>query len=174
MCALIHQTLLYCYITAALFSPVKHPVAKPHPLHVSTTNVEFNPKDDKLEVICTIFTDDFEAALNKQFNTHTDLSKPAQHDAMDKLVKAYLSANVHLKTGDVADPLSYLGFEVKDAQVDVYLESEKIQPFKKIEAEVGLLYNLYNDQINIVHITVNGLRKSEKLDYPQKKVVQNF
>jgi hypothetical protein len=40
--------------------------------------------------------------------------------------------------------------------------------------QVSLLHNLFDDQINIVHITVNGVRKSEKLDYPEKKVEQVF
>ncbi|WP_175270539.1 DUF6702 family protein [Mucilaginibacter humi] len=34
----------------------------PHPLHVSTTDINYNAKEGKLEVTCTIFTDDFEAA----------------------------------------------------------------------------------------------------------------
>jgi hypothetical protein len=38
----------------------------------------------------------------------------------------------------------------------------------------SILYNLFEDQINIVHITVNGVRKSEKLDYPATKVSQTF
>jgi hypothetical protein len=146
----------------------------PHPLHVSTTDINYNAKEGKLEVTCTIFTDDFEAALAKQNHTKTDLVKADMHAAMDVLVKNYMSANVHIRTSAAALGFNYIGFEVDKEAVNVYFESEKIPTPKKIAAEITLLHNFYTDQMNIVHMTVNGTRKSEKLDYPDKKVTQTF
>jgi hypothetical protein len=146
----------------------------PHPLHVSTTDINYNAKEGKLEVTCTIFTDDFEAALTKQNHTKTDLVKADMHAAMDVLVKNYMATNVHIKTTATALGFNYIGFEVDKEAVNIYFESEKTLTPKKIDAEVTLLHNLYTDQMNIVHMTVNGTRKSEKLDYPDKKVVQTF
>ena len=174
MLAFIYKPLLYCYMFGAATAPAKHPAKAFHPIHVSTTNIEFNAKDDKLEVICTIFTDDFEAALQKQFHTPTDLNKADMHKAMDALVKAYIINNLKIKTGTAPANLNYLGFEINREATDIYFESDKIAPFKNIAADVSLLHNLFDDQINIVHMTVNGVRKSEKLDYPDKKVVQVF
>ncbi|MDB4924003.1 MAG: hypothetical protein JWR23_59 [Mucilaginibacter sp.] len=146
----------------------------PHPLHVSTTDISYNAQDNKLEVICTIFTDDFEAALAKQYHTTTDLTKSDMHAAMDKMVKSYVSANVHIKTTAVPLSFNYIGYEINKEAVNVYFESEKTPTPKKIDAEISLLHNQFNDQLNIVHMTVNGTRKSEKLDYPDKKVMQTF
>ncbi|WP_429379963.1 DUF6702 family protein [Mucilaginibacter sp. UYCu711] len=146
----------------------------PHPLHVSTTDINYNAKEGKLEVTCTIFTDDFEAALAKQNHTKTDLVKADMHAAMDVLVKNYMSANVHIRTTAAALGFNYIGFEVDKEAVNVYFESEKTPTPKRIDAEITLLHNLYTDQMNIVHMTVNGTRKSEKLDYPVKKVTQTF
>jgi hypothetical protein len=171
---IFYKSLLYCYIlTGALFAKNVAP-KNLHPLHVSTSDISYNAQDGKLEVICTIFTDDFETALTKQYHTKTDLAKPALHTAMDALVKQYLAANLHLKANAAAAPLNYVGFEINREAVNVYLESDKIAPPKKIEAEVSLLHNLFDDQLNIVHMTVNGNRKSEKLDYPNKTVTQTF
>jgi len=61
-----------------------------HPLHVSTTDLSYNAQDGKLEATCTIFVDDFELALQKEFNTKMDLQKPALHEAMDAFVKKIL------------------------------------------------------------------------------------
>jgi hypothetical protein len=174
MLAFIYKPLLYCYIFGGIIAPVSHAVKGFHPIHVSTSNVEYNGKDNKLEVICTIFTDDFEAALAKQYKAKTDLSKTEMHAAMDALVKSYLAANLHIKADDKPANLNYLGFELNKEAVDVYLESDKLPPVKKVEVEVSLLHNLFDDQINIVHIIVNGVRKSEKLDFPDKRVVQVF
>jgi hypothetical protein len=174
MWAIIYQPLLYCYLFLGAVVPPGHVVKAFHPIHVSTSNIEYNGKDNKLEVICTIFTDDFEAALAKQYHAKTDLNKADMHAAMDALVKSYLAANLHVKVGDAPVNLNYLGFEINREATDVYLESDKIPTVKKVDVEVSLLHNLFDDQINIVHITVNGVRKSEKLDYPDKKVEQVF
>ena len=68
----------------------------------------------------------------------------------------------------------YLGFEINREATDIYLESDKMPAFKKIDVDVSLLHNLFDDEINIVHITENGVRKSEKLNYPDKRVSQEF
>jgi hypothetical protein len=174
MWALICQPLLYCYLIMGIVTPLIHSAKGFHPIHVSTTNIEYNNKDNKLEVICTIYTDDFEAALTKQFHAKIDLNKAETHKAMNIFVKNYLSGNLQIKTGSAAAKLNYLGFEINRESTDIYLESDKIPAVKKVEAEVSLLHNLFDDQINIVHIIVNKVRKSEKLDYPDKKVVQIF
>ncbi|MEP6612321.1 MAG: DUF6702 family protein [Mucilaginibacter sp.] len=174
MWAFIYQPLLYCYIVLGIVLPVK-PVKKAfHPIHVSTTNISYNKQDSKLEIICTIFTDDFEAALVKQFHTKTDLTKAEMHAAMDALVKKYVASNLQVKTGAAPLNLNYLGFEINKEATDVYIETDKIPSVKKIDVNVSLLHNQFDDQINIVHITVNGVRKSEKLDYPDKRVEQVF
>lgn len=173
MTAFLGKSLLYCYILTGLFF-IKTPAAsKFHPLHVSTTDVSFNAKDSQLEVICTIFTDDFELALEKQFHSKADLAKPEMHAAMDALVKNYINSHLQLKTS-AALPLTYIGFEINREAVNVYLESAKIVTPKKIDAQVTLLQSLYGDQLNIVHMTVNGTRKSTRLDAPDKLVTQTF
>jgi len=173
MSFLLYRPLLFCLLMVGL-SPGNKLLVKPHPLHVSTTDISYNAKDNKLEIICKVFTDDFETALAKQFNTKTDLQKPAMHDAMDALVKKYLAAHLSIKTGDAAITINYLGFELDKEAINIYLESAQISLPKKIGVEVSLLHNIFDDQIGIVHMTVNGVRKSGKVIYPEKKIEQVF
>jgi len=162
MWTFIQQPLLYCYIILSVMPPAKHAPKPFHPIHVSTTNINYNGQDNKLEVTCTIFTDDFEAALVKQYHTKTDLSRADMHAAMDVLVKKYVSDHLQIKTGATALSLNYIGFEINKEAADIYFESEKIPVVKKIDVDVSLLHNLFDDQINIVHIIVNGVRKARK------------
>ncbi len=173
MWLLICRPIFYFCVFASTVTPEKH-VVNTHPIHVSTTNISFNKQDNKLEIICTIFTDDFEAALVKQYNKKTDLNKTEMHSAMDVLVKNYIASHLQIKVSPSALPLNYLGFEINKEATDVYFESDEIAPVKKIDVDDSLLHNLFDDQINIVHITVNGIRKSEKLDYPDRKISQTF
>jgi len=173
MTLLFFRPLLVCSLLMGLL-PVNKSVPVPHPLHVSTTDVSYNGQDSKLEVICTIFTDDFELAIQKQYNSKTDLQKSDMHKAMDLLVKKYIDEHLQVKSGNIASSLNYLGFELDHEAINVYLESEKTSSPKKIDVEVSLLYNIFDDQINIVHMTVNGVRKSGKINYPDKKIAQVF
>jgi hypothetical protein len=174
MGAFIYQPLLYCYILLGALTPVKPAAKMPHPIHVSTSNIEYNAKDNKFEVICTVFTDDFEAALAKQYHAKTDLNKTEMHAAMDALIKGYVAANLKLSADNALVKLNYLGFEINRGATDIYLESDKLPQVKKVDVDASLLYNLFDDQINIVHIIVNGVRKSEKVNYPDKRVEQVF
>ena len=82
MWALICNPLVNCYIILCSIAPVTPKSSAFHPIHVSTSNISFNKQSSKMEVICTIFTDDFEAALVKQYHQKTDLTKVEMHAAM--------------------------------------------------------------------------------------------
>src|ERR1700750_1078814 len=96
MTALIKSALFFLLIPFA----AKTPAAKPHPLHVSTSDISYNAQTGKLETICTIFTDDFELAIAKQFSGKIDLQKQELHGAMDVLVKKYVSDHLQIKTNN--------------------------------------------------------------------------
>ena len=198
MGAFIVKPLLYCYILfLACYLPADHlsasrlPVgyrnksgatvtwggdrfSNLHPIHVSTSNIEYNKQDGKLEVICTLFTDDFEDALAKQYHAKTDLTKQEMHKAMDELVKKYIAANLDIQADDRSVKLNYLGYEINREATDVYFESDALPQIKKVDVAVSLLYSLFDDQMNIVHIIVGGVRKSEKVNFPDKKIEQVF
>ncbi|MBE7176895.1 MAG: hypothetical protein INR69_10840 [Mucilaginibacter polytrichastri] len=145
-----------------------------HPLHVATTDISYNAGDKKLEVVCTLFYDDFEEVLSRSFKGRADLSAEAQHHKMDNWVKRYVLAHVQVMPSGKTINLNYVGFEKVREVVNVYFETEPVSPPKMLRANVSLLHDLFNDQMNIVHMTVNGVRKSTKLDYPDKQATQTF
>lgn len=146
----------------------------PHPLHLSTTEINHNAKDKTLEISCRIFTDDFETALTNQFKTKVDLSDEKLQVAMDSLVARYIRNHVQLWADDKPVGYTYLGFEKENEAVFIYLEAGSIISVKKIRVNNTILHDLYTDQGNILHVKVSGERKSMKLDYPDKQAVFNF
>jgi hypothetical protein len=54
------------------------------------------------------------------------------------------------------------------------VQAENISSVKKIEIINKLMHDLFDDQINIMHVTVNGNRKSTKLDFPTVHATLNF
>jgi len=65
---------LYKWLSATL---ICLSMGRPHPLYISVTEVNHNAKDKILEVSCKLFTNDFEAALEKMSGAHVDLGSAA-------------------------------------------------------------------------------------------------
>ncbi|WP_162799823.1 DUF6702 family protein [Pedobacter jeongneungensis] len=145
-----------------------------HPLHVSTTEINFNAKDKTLEVSCRIFSDDFEAILAKLYKQKTDLSNTNMKAAMDELVKKYLLSHLQLKANGNAVAMNYIGFEIDHEATNIYLEVEKIPAIKSVEVNDTILYDMFDDQMSIVHVVKGSTRKSTKILYPEKKFTANF
>ena len=147
---------------------------KKHPLHVSTTEVNINAKDKTLEISTKIFSDDFEAILVKLYKQKTDLSNPAMKTQMDALVKKYLLSHVQVKANGKAVPLNYIGFEIDHEATNIYLEAEKTIPPKTVEVSSTILYDMFDDQMSIVHVVKGAIRKSTKILYPDKSFTVTF
>jgi hypothetical protein len=145
-----------------------------HPFHVSTIEINHNPADRTLEISCRIFTDDFETALNKQFNTKADFSDQRLKQNMDSLVRKYVVNRLQLKADGKAVTMSYLGFEKESEAVYAYLQVDNIAAVKKLEAVNSIMHNIFDDQINIMHVVVGGKRKSIKLYYPATQAAFDF
>lgn len=162
----ISSKLLLVLIIFTFFS---QPESK-HPLHVSTTEINFNAKEKSLEISCRIFTDDFEAALSKQFKVKTDLSKPAMHKAMDELVKKYLIANLQYKINGKNLTATYIGFEKDIEATNIYLEINNISSLQRLSLTNSILYDFFDDQMNILHVENLGTRKSVRANYPTREL----
>ncbi|TDG37206.1 hypothetical protein EZJ43_03545 [Pedobacter changchengzhani] len=160
-------------IIILLLLNISIPVAK-HPLHVSTTEVNFNAKDKTLEVTCKIFTDDFEDILSKNYKQKTDLSKPALKSTMDNLVKKYLLSHLKITVDQKNATLNYIGFEIDHEVTNIYMEIENIKTVKKVDVDNRILYDLFDDQISINHVIKGADRKSGKLLYPDTKFSASF
>lgn len=159
--------LLFIVLGAARPLPV-------HPFHVSVTEINHNAADKNLEISCKVFVDDFEKTLEQNYKTAVDLNKESVKTAMDKLVKDYVLKHLSVKADGKNVVLDYLGFEVESEAVYVYLEGPGISALGTAEITDNLLYDQFNDQIGIIHVIVNGVRKSTKISYPETKAVIRF
>jgi hypothetical protein len=44
----------------------------------------------------------------------------------------------------------------------------------KVDISTSIMYDQFEDQMNIFHVIVDGKRKSTKLNYPDKEAVISF
>jgi len=150
--------------------------AKPadHPFHVSVIEINHNAADKNLEISCKIFTDDFEKILTQNYKTKVDLINPPNKAAMDSLVKKYILSHLSIQINGRPVALSYVGFENDKEAAYGYFEVNNTISVTKIDITNSLMYDQFDDQVNIMHVIVGGKRKSNKLTYPDKSISFSF
>jgi hypothetical protein len=172
MAAYKYKWLLFLLLPLLSFQPAGR--AADHPFFVSVVEVNHNAAEKSLEISVKIFTDDFEKTLGKKYNTKVDLTNPPDKAAMDKLVKDYISKNLSFKADGRALGYNYIGFEQESEAVWSYFEITGVAAVKKIDIINSILHDLTDKQINIMHVTVGGVRKSNKLGHPDTQTSFQF
>lgn len=145
-----------------------------HPYHVGSVEFNYNSKSRTFEISGKFFLDDLESAVNKKYNTALHFQDDKFREKMNDALKAYILEYVKLKVNNKMLAINYLGYEEDSEAVNIYMESEPVKSPKKVEAAVSALYNLFDDQMNIIHIIVDGKRQSQKLNYPDRYLYKNF
>ena len=161
--------LLFTFLVTFLVS------TKPiHPYHVGSVEINYNAKTKTFEISAKFFLDDLENSLNAKYNKTLHFGEEKSKAGLDQALENYFAEYFKLKSNNKFLKINYLGFEEDKESVNVYLESEATEMPKKVETAVSLLYSFFDDQMNIVHIIVNGERKSSKLNYPDRYLYQIF
>lgn len=148
--------------------------AKPHPFFVSVTEINQNAAEKSLEISCKFFADDFEQTLEKAYNTRLDIASAKDRAAFDKFIPDYIGKHLQLSADGKPVKLTYVGFEKEKESAYAYFEVQNLSSLKQLDAVNSLLHDFKNEQINIMHVTVNGRRQSTKLDYPATRASFRF
>jgi len=157
----VYIAILPCLLTAKTNDSVRF-----HPFYVSVIEINHNAKDQILEVSCKIFTDDFEKTLEQQAKTKIDLSDQKEKSNTDKLIADYIPRHLQLKVDGRAVNMQFIGSEKENEATWSYFQVNQVSSLKKIEITSDLLYQSFDSQINIIHVTVNGNTQSTKLSRP--------
>jgi hypothetical protein len=145
-----------------------------HPLYISVTEINHNAKEMILEISCKIFTNDLEATLEKSAHGKIDLSDPKNKQANDKFISGYIQKHLQLKLDGRVVSLQFLGSEKETDATWSYFQVSNIAAVKKIDIMNSILYDSFSQEINIMHITVAGNRKSTKLSNPESTASFEF
>lgn len=145
-----------------------------HPFYVSVTEINHNAKTQAVEISCRMFYDDLEHVLEKQYRTRLDIVHPANKEQLNHFINDYVHKHLLIKAdGKMLNPV-YVGYEIQEDGAWAYLEVKGVTKVQKIEVYNNLLYTEHVEQINMLHVTVNGERKSTKLDNPEANASFSF
>lgn len=162
---------MYKWLTVLAFTGF---LGSHHPIFVSVTEIEHNVAEKTLEISCKIFTDDFETTLRKKYSGKIDLLDAKVRTSMNPIVNDYIKTHLKLVVNGKAVVLNFLGFEQEEEGIICYYEVKNIPLVKKVEVLNDLLYEFMPQQMQIIHATVNGERKSSRLNNPDSKAAFTF
>ena len=88
---------------------------------------------------------------------------------MEKLVNDFVQKHLVIKADGKQTQIVYLGYENDNDAIYSYFQADSIGSVKKLEITNSILHEMFTDEINLMHVIVDGKRKSMKLDYPETK-----
>lgn len=145
-----------------------------HPLHLATVEIDHNATDKTLEITCKTFWDDFESILSKVNKSKVDLVGGKDTAGNNKKIFEYIKSHLQITIDGKPVQMSFVGYEKEDVVVYSYLQVDNIASVKKVSIVNSLMHDMFDDQVEIIHMIVNGNRKSTKLDYPAKNAEFSF
>lgn len=133
-----------------------------HDIHISLSEVRWNPETTTFEVSVKIFIDDLELALAKQNVLHLQIGTPKESAEAENEIEKYLRQHFTITLdGKKLEP-HLLGKEVTDDFQAIWCYVEFAGPAmpKTCTIDNSILFEMYDDQRNIMDIKMSSKDKS--------------
>lgn len=131
-----------------------------HPYYVSVFNVDFDSSSHTLQITCKIFTDDLEQALQQDSAGLVRLGTERESAEAKSLVANYLKENFKIHLAGDCSEMVFIGKEHEDDMTYCYMEISDVKDMNSARFEVSNLTELYDNQMNIVHLKSGGVTKT--------------
>jgi hypothetical protein len=131
-----------------------------HKEYFSLTKIDYNKKEQTVQITMRLFTDDMELALLNQFKKPTELGTKIEVTDANKLLNIYLNQRFRININSHKTSYNFIGKEFEKDVVYVYLEIPNIKNINQIEIQNGVLTDTFSEQENIVKVNYLDQQKS--------------
>ena len=145
-----------------------------HKFYVSVTQVEYIKEKQTVQIISRIFIDDFEELIRQRYDEGITLDTSKEEIQIDFYIEKYLKEKIKIKINDSIKNLVFIGKEYEDDIIYCYLEIENVTAIKSFEITNQILFDLFDEQQNIVKTKINSKNKSFILISQNDMGVLNF
>ncbi|GLR19140.1 hypothetical protein GCM10007940_37560 [Portibacter lacus] len=134
------------------------------------SHISYNEEHHRIEIQNRIFYDDLEKSLRISLdNEKFDILKPEESNLdYDSLFQDYNNRNFEIAINDSPIELSLLEYEIKDDAIVMYLFKSDVPKINTLKVFSHILFEIFDDQDNVVSVQVNKKRKSKKFSYDSK------
>ena len=145
-----------------------------HKYYVSVTDVEYVKDQKSVQIVTRIFIDDFEKMLRERYDKSITLDIGKDESQIDVYIKKYLKSKLLITINGVSKEFKFLGKEYEDDIVYYYLEIEEISEINSFQIVNQVLFDIFEEQQNLVKTKINSKKKSFMLISQNDKGVLNF
>ena len=145
-----------------------------HKYYVSVTEVEYVKEQESVQIVTRIFIDDFEKMLRERYDESITLDIGKDETQIDTYIQKYLSSKLQITIDNTLQRFEFLGKEYEDDILFCYLEITDVSAINNFEIVNQVLFDVFDDQQNLVKTKINSKRKSFMLIPQNDKGVLNF
>ncbi|QCE41692.1 DUF6702 family protein [Psychroserpens sp. NJDZ02] len=145
-----------------------------HKYYVSITQIEYVKDKQSVQIISRIFVDDIEKLVRQRYDKNVTLNDGQDEVIIDGYIKKYLSEKIYISINGAPSILKFIGKEYDDDIMRCFLEIENVSSIKSFEIQNKVLFDIFDDQKNIVRNNINGKNKTFVLIPQKDKGLLNF
>ena len=131
-----------------------------HKYYISVSNASYNASAKSVQMISRFFIDDMEDVLNARLNQPVVLGETSQLDELKPILDAYLQKKLQVELDGKKVTPQFLGAEYEADQIVLYIELPSETAPKQVSMTFTALLELFTDQKNLVHLDIDGKRKT--------------
>lgn len=145
-----------------------------HKYYISVTQVNYIQEKQSLQIISRIFIDDFENVLRERYDENLTLAEKDELQTIDLYIERYLKGAITIKINNQKVEVSFIGKEYDGDIMRCYLEVEGVKSIESFEISNKTLFDLFEDQQNIIKTKINSKEKSVIQTSQSHNMVLNF
>ncbi|GAA3559849.1 hypothetical protein GCM10022395_08380 [Snuella lapsa] len=145
-----------------------------HKYYVSVTQIEYIKDKQSVQIISRIFIDDFEKLLRERYDETITLANKNEAKSTNRYIETYLKEKLRIKINGKDVAFNFIGKDYEPDIMRCFLEIEHVKSIDTFEISNQVLFDLYNEQQNIVKTKINTKQKSFILVSQNNKAVLNF
>ncbi|WP_341215027.1 DUF6702 family protein [uncultured Wocania sp.] len=145
-----------------------------HKYYVSVTQINYIKEKESVQIISRIFIDDFENLLRKRYDEKITLAGKNESKTVDTYIEQYLNDKIKIKINNKDIRFNFIGKEYDADIMRCYLEIEGVKAINSIQITNQLLFDLFEEQQNIVKTKINSKQKSYLFTLQNDKALLNF
>ena len=130
-----------------------------HKYYVSTSLFNFS-ENSSLQITLRIFKDDLSNAISDTYLEQKTDDLNLIDELYFKLVDKYINSKISILIDDKKFEMDYLGLETKNDMYVCYLEIENLPIYSNMVISNKILFEIFDDQQNIIHVKRNDKRQS--------------
>jgi hypothetical protein len=158
-----------CLISYILFSLAFS--ANYHPVHVSVLNIELDHSKPTIDFSFKVFTSDLELAIAHNYNVALHLGQPNESPESATRINKYVTDAFSLLI-DNKQPgkFEFVKKEINEDAIWLRFRVSGNKNIRELEINNSLLMDIYEDQTNLIIVSLNGKDTGYRLNYGHREV----